>query len=144
MPTRKQILSILAASAVFVAAAVVAANLNQLETTKSDLRQDLNAEVVTGVTVTGVTVAWVTDFDAELGHDKVVGASLKPTDGTILETSTVDLTIVGADGLALGTMSSDDGGATWSGLDETIPAGDGLVASVVINDRETVAAISTR
>ena len=139
MPTRKQILSILAASAAFIAVAVVAANLNQLETTKSDLRQNLTAEAVTGV-----TVAWVTDFDAELGDDKVVGASLKPTDGRILDNSTVDLTIVGADGLALGTMSSDDGGATWSALDETIPAGDGLVASVVNNDRETVAAISTR
>jgi hypothetical protein len=139
MPTRKQILSILAASAAFIAVAVVAANLDHLETTKSDLRQDLTADAVTGV-----TVAWVTHFDAELGDDKVVGADLKATDGTTLENSTVDLTIVGADGLVLGTMSSDDGGETWSGLDTTVAAGDSLVASVVINDRETIAAISTQ
>jgi len=139
MPTRKQFLSIFVASAAFVAVAAVAANLHHLETTGSDLRQS----VAVAGSAPAVTVAWITDFDPQLGDDRVVGATLTPNDGTVLENSTVDLTIVDADGLELGTISSDDGGATWSELDTAILARDTLAASVVINDRETVAAIST-
>lgn len=137
MPTRKQTLSILITSAAFVAGAVVAANLNHFETTKFDLTQN-----IAGGDVPGVTVAWVTDFDSQLGDDKIVGATLVPKPGTDLDNSTVEITIVGVNGLDLGTMSSDDGGATWTGLDETVPVGATLDASVVINDRETIAAIS--
>lgn len=139
MPTRKQFLSILVVSAAFVTAAVVAANLHTLETTGADLGQS----VAVAGTAPAVTVAWVTDFDPQLGDDRVVGATLTATDGTVLENSTVELTIADADGIELGTISSDDGGATWSELDTAIAAGDSLVASVVINDRETIAAIST-
>ena len=139
MPTRRQLLSITLASAAFVAMAVTAANLNHLETTKHDLGQSIAAAEA----ATGVTVAWVTDYDPLLGGEKVVGATLVADQGSILASSTVKLTIVGANGTDLGTISSSDGGRTWSALSTPVAASDSLVASVVIDDRETVAAIST-
>jgi len=138
MPTRRQILSITLATAAFVAMAVTAANLNQLETTKSDLGHSLTAAEA----ATGVTVAWVTDYDPLLGGDKVVGATVVPNDGAILADSSIRLTIVGADGVDLGTISSTDGGDTWSQLTRPVAASDSLVASVVIDDRATAAAVS--
>jgi hypothetical protein len=138
MPTRRQILSITLASAAFLAMAVTAANLNKFETTKSDLGHSIAAAQA----ATGVTVAWVTDYDPLLGGDKVVGATLIPANGAILADSSIKLTIVGADGVDLGTISSHDGGDTWSELTEPVAASDSLVASVVIDDRETVAAVS--
>jgi hypothetical protein len=138
MPTRRQLLSIILASAAFVAMAVTAANLDQLETTKSDLGHGIAAARAAN----GVTVAWLTDYDPLLGGDKVVGATLVPDEGAILADSTVKLTIIGADGAPLGTISSRDGGNTWSQLTEPVAVSDSLVASVVIDDRETVAAVS--
>jgi len=138
MPTRRQILSITLASAAFVAMAVTAANLNHLETTKSDLGHSITA----AEKATGVTVAWVTDYDPLLGGEKVVGATLVSHDGAILADSSIELTIVGADGVDLGTISSDDGGDTWSALTKPVAASDSLVASVVIDDQATVAAVS--
>ena len=138
MPTRRQLLSITLASAAFVAMAVTAANLDHLETTK----QDLGHSIAVAQAATGVTVDWVTDYDLLLGGEKVVGATLVPDDGAILSNSTVKLTIVGADGVELGTISSDDGGDTWSELTRPVAASDSLVASVVIDDRATAAAVS--
>ena len=63
-------------------------------------------------------------------------------DGAILADSSIELTIVGADGVDLGTISSDDGGDTWSALTKPVAASDSLVASVVIDDQATVAAVS--
>jgi len=140
MPTRRQVVSIALASAAFIAMAVTAANLNHLETTKSSLGQP----IVAAEAATGVTVAWVTDYDPILGGEKVVGATLVPNDGDLLATSSIELTIVGADGVELGTISSDDGGRSWSSLAEPVAASDSLAASVVIDNRETVAAISGR
>ena len=137
MPTRREILSIALASAVFVALGVAAANLDRLETTRLDVGQSVTAH-----TLPGVTVAWLTDYDPLLGGEKVVGATIVPVDGALRADSSVELTIVGAGGTKLGTLRSDDGGATWSELDNPVAAGDSLVASVVINDRATVAAIS--
>ena len=138
MPTRRQILSISLATAVFVAMAVTAANLRPLETTDNNAGRSVAVSQAT----TGVTVAWVTDYDPLLGGDKVVGATLESTVGEILADSSIQLTIVGADGADLGTISSDDGGRTWSEPVETVAADDSLAASVVIDDRATVAAIS--
>jgi hypothetical protein len=120
--------------------AVTAANLNHLETTKSSLAQPIAAAEA----ATGVTVAWVTDYDPILGGEKVVGATLVPNDGDLLATSSIELTIVGDDGVELGTISSHDGGRSWSTLAVPVAASDSLAASVVIDDRETVAAISGR
>lgn len=140
MPTRRQLLSITLATAAFVAMAVTAANLNTLETTKSDLGHGIAAAQA----ATGVTVEWVTDYDPLLGGDKVVGATLVPDNGAILADSTVKLTIVDSDGSDLGVISSDDGGRTWSSLTEPVAVSDSLVASVVIDDHETVAAVSSQ
>jgi len=138
MPTRKQLLSITLASAAFVAMAVAAANLHDLETTKVDQRESL----ASATAVAGVTVSWLTDYDPLLGGEKVVGATLEARDGSILANSEVELTIVDADGSDLGTITSTDGGQSWSELDEAVPVGDSLAASVVINDRVTVSAVS--
>ena len=140
MPTRRQLLSITLASAAFVAMAVTAANLDHLETTK----QDLGHGIAVAEAATGVTVAWVTDYDPLLGGEKVVGATVVANNGAILANSTVKLTIVGADGVDLGTISSNDGGSTWSELNEPVAASDSLVASVVIDDHKTVAAVSSQ
>jgi hypothetical protein len=138
MPSRKQLLSITLASAAFVAMAVAAANLHDLETTKVDQRESL----ASATAVAGVTVSWLTDYDPLLGGEKVVGATLEARDGSILANSEVELTIVDADGSDLGTITSTDGGQSWSELDEAVPVGDSLAASVVINDRVTVSAVS--
>ena len=140
MPTRKQLLSITLASAAFVAMAVAAANLHDLETTKVDQRESL----ASATAVAGVTVSWLTDYDPLLGGEKVVGATLVSHDGAILADSSIELTIVGADGVDLGTISSDDGGDTWSALTKPVAASDSLVASVVIDDQATVAAVSSQ
>jgi hypothetical protein len=137
MPTRKEILSIALASAAFIALGVAAANLDRFDTTRHDVGESLTAG-----SAPGVTVAWLTDYDPMVGGETVVGATIVPVDGALLSDSSVELTIVGAGGTELGTLRSDDGGATWSELAKPVAAGDSLVASVVINDRATVAAIS--
>ncbi|WP_411699430.1 hypothetical protein [Conyzicola sp.] len=130
-------MTIALASVAFVALGVTATQLDHIETTRLDGGQGLTAH-----TVPGVTVAWLTDYDPLLGGESVVGATIVPVDGALLGNSSVELTIVGAGGTKLGTLRSDDGGATWSELDDPVAAGDSLVASVVIDDRATVAAIS--
>jgi hypothetical protein len=138
MPTRKEILSIALASAAFVALGVTAANLDRFDTTRQDLGESVAAQ-----TAPGVTVAWLTDYDPLVGGETVVGATIVPIDGALLPDSSVELTIVGAGGTKLGTLRSDDGGKTWSELAKPVAAGDSLVASVVINDRATAAAIKS-
>jgi hypothetical protein len=137
MPTRREILTITLACAAFVALGVTATNLDRIETTQHDVVEGVSAHAAPGV-----TVAWLTDYDPMLGGEKVVGAKIVPIDGDLLADSSVELTIVGAGGTKLGTLRSDDGGATWSELDTPVAAGDSLVASVIINDRATAAAIS--
>ena len=140
MPTRRSILPIFLTGAAFVALGFAATNLNDLEVRNADLA----ASVAVVTDATGVTVTWVTDYDPLLGGQSVVGANLVPTDGAIADDSTIELTIVDSNGVNLGTISSEDGGQTWSGPSEPVAARDSLVASVVIDDRETTSAISTQ
>ena len=137
MPTRSRTLSIMLTSAAFVALAVGAANLEDLEVTGSNT-------LPSATEATGVTVAWVTDYDPLLGGQSVVGATLVPAEGAILDDSCIDLTIVDSEGVSLGTISSVDGGQSWSGPREPVAAQDSLAASVVIDDRKTAAAVSTQ
>lgn len=141
MPTRKQLLSITLAATAFVAMAVTAANLDALEVTKSDHGHNIAASARTA---SGVTVAWVTDYDPMLGGDKVVGATLAPENGAILADSSIELTIVSADGSDLGTISSRDGGRTWTDLGRAVAASEARAASVTIDDRLTTAEVSVQ
>jgi len=140
MPSIKQILPISLATAAFAALAITAATLGPMETTEAG-----SAHVFAATrTGDGVTVAWVTDYDPMLGGERVVGATLATHDGAILADSTIELTIVAADGVDLGTMTSLDGGRTWTESVEPVAARDAVVASVRIDDRETVASVDVQ
>lgn len=134
MPSRKKMFSIVAVAATFAALAVAASTLNGLELTHREATSRI------AQSVTDLQVAWLTDYDAALGVDTVVGAQLTAASGLIHSASTIAVTITGPGGHALGTISSIDGGVTWTGDDVPIPADDAVTASVVINDGATIAA----
>jgi len=149
MPLRKKVISVVAAAAAFVVLAAVAANLNDLDLTTVPSETVSVTESITGAasaaeSVTDVTVSWRTDWDDDLGAAVVVGATLVPAAGVIHSTSTVAIAIADAAGAALGTITSVDGGETWSVPAEAVDAADATAAAVVINDGETIAAVTSQ
>lgn len=147
MPPRRKVLSVVIATATFVALAAVAATLNGVELTAgshdiASVNVPLTDVDSTAATADGLTVAWRTDWDTQLGVEAVVGATIVAHDGAILPTSTINVTIAGQTGNTLGTITSVNGGETWTAPPLPIPANEAQTASVVINDGEMIDAVT--
>ncbi len=142
MSSRKKIIAVIAGVAVFAAVSASAATLGGLET--NDL--GANSNTVKAQITAGVKVSWTTAYDATLGGYKVTGATLAPVStGTIPTTASVAITLKGASGVALGELTSSNGGSTWTvtPVGASIAANAVLGASVVINGGTSTAVVTT-
>lgn len=141
MSSRKKIIAVIAGFAVFAAVSASAATLGGLETNDLGANSNTVKAQITG----GVKVSWTTDYNATLGGYTVTGATVAPVGaGSIPATSEISLTIKGAGGVALGELTSSDGGATWvvTPVGAYVVANSVVGASIVINGGTSTAAVT--
>jgi hypothetical protein len=137
MSMKRKTIAVVAGIAVFAAVSASAATLGGIKT--DDLGANSNA--VAGQLTQGVNVSFTTAYDATLGGYKVTGVTLG-TNGseTIPATAAVSLTLKGASGVLLGTLTGTGSTLTYSGA--TIAAHDVQGVSLVINGGATTAAVT--
>ena len=137
MSMKRKTIAVVAGIAVFAAVSASAATLGGLKT--DDLGANSNA--VAGQLTGGVNVSFTTAYDSTLGGYKVTGVTLTANGSeTFPTTGAVSLTLKGASGASLGTITGTGGTLTYSGT--TIAAHDVQGVSLVVNGGVTTAAVT--
>jgi hypothetical protein len=137
MSIKRKTIAIVAGLAVFAAVSASAATLGGLKT--DDVGANSNA--VAGQLTGGVNVSFTTAYDATLGGYKITGVTLAANGAeTFPTTGAVSLTLKGAAGANLATITGTGATLTYSGA--TVSAHDVQGVSLVVNGGATTAAVT--
>jgi hypothetical protein len=137
MSIKRKTIAIVAGFAVFAAVSASAATLGGLKT--DDVGANSNA--VAGQLTGGVNVSFTTAYDATLGGYKITGVTLAANGTeTFPTTGAVSLTLKGASGANLATITGTGATLTYAGA--TVAAHDVQGVSLVVNGGATTAAVT--
>lgn len=138
--SKRKAIAVVIGAAVFAIVGASAATLGGIQTNNLGA----NSNVVEAQIENGVRLSWQTAYSSSESAYTVTGITLSTIDGaeSIPGTAQVKVTLVDANGDALGEFVSANGGSTWTAPSGAVLAADVYGASVVINGG-SVTAVST-